>query len=136
VRATAKTVTTPTTPVILTAWTVAPTQAAYSCIVTGYSPKKTETFSPSTNFDVQFVVKNTGKQKWLATETQFHYADGVKMQKKGDTIDLKTDVAPNGSYAVVIDMVAPPSAGTYWIAWQLRYGNVSICTLSLAVVVK
>lgn len=121
---------------VLKPWTLVPTQAAYSCMVIDYSPKASVSFSPSADFDVQWVIKNTGKLKWLATETQFHYADGVKMQKKGDTVDLKTDVAPNGSYTVGLDMLAPAEAGTYWITWKLTYGNVSICSMSLSVVVK
>jgi hypothetical protein len=121
---------------ILTPWTLVPTQAAYSCIITDYSPKKTVAYPPLSNFDVQWVIKNTGKQRWLATETQLHYVDGVKMQKFGDTVNLKTDVAPNASYTMGIDMVAPASTGTYRITWQLTYGKVSICTLTMDVVIK
>jgi hypothetical protein len=127
---------TATTPVILTAWTAVPTQPAYSCIVTGYSPKAGVSYSTSSNFDVQFVIKNTGKTKWLASETQFHYVDGQKMQKFGDTVDLKTDVAPNESYTAIIDMVAPTTAGTYRTSWQLTYGKVFICNMALFVVIQ
>lgn len=121
---------------ILTPWTLVPTQAAYSCIVTDYSPKTNVSYPPSSNFDVQWVVKNTGTQRWLASETDFRYVDGEKMQKKGDTVDLKTDVAPNESYTVVIDMVAPATAGTYRITWQMTYGKISICSMALTVVIK
>lgn len=121
---------------ILTPWTLVPTQAAYNCFVTDFSPKMSVSYSPYSNFDVQWVIVNTGKEKWLATETQFRYVDGVKMQKFGDTVNLKTDVNPNQSYTVGIDMVAPPTAGTYRTTWQLTYGKVSICTLTLSVVIK
>ena len=121
---------------ILTAWTLVPTQAAYSCSVTDYSPKTTVSYSPGSNFDVQWTVKNTGTQRWLASETDFRYVDGEKMQKNGDIVDLKTDVAPNESYTVGIDMVAPSATGTYKITWQLTYGKISICTLGLSVVIK
>ena len=127
---------TATAKAVLTAWTLVPTQAAYSCVVTGYSPKTSVSYPPSSNFDVQWVVKNTGTNRWLASETDFRYVDGVKMQKTGDVMDLKTDVAPNASYTLGIDMVAPTSAGTYRITWQLTYGNISICTLALDVVIK
>jgi hypothetical protein len=120
----------------LTAWTLVPTQAAYSCIVTNFSPKASVSYPPSSSFDVQWVIKNTGKLRWLATETQFHYVDGAKMQKYGDTVNLKTDVAPNESYTVGIDMLAPTTAGTYNITWQLTYGKVYICTMSMSVVIK
>jgi hypothetical protein len=121
---------------VLTAWTLVPTLAAYNCSVVDYSPKTNVSYPPSSNFDAVWVVKNTGKNKWLASETQLRYVDGEKMQKTGDTVDIKTDVAPNGVYTIGIDMVAPLSAGTYRITWQLRYGTVSICTLTMAVVIK
>ncbi len=117
-------------------WTVAPTQAAYSCMVTDFSPKTNVSYGTSADFDAVWVIKNTGKQRWPSTETQFHFVEGTKMQKFGDVFNLKTDVEPNGSYTFGIDLVAPAAAGTYRATWQLRYGNVSICTLSLAVVIK
>ncbi len=127
---------TATATAVLIPWTLVPTQAAYSCIVTDFSPKTTVSYPPSSNFDVQWVVKNTGMQRWLASETDFRYVDGEKMQKKGDIVDLKTDVAPNESYTVGIDMVAPTATGTYRITWQLTYGKVSICSMNLSVVIK
>ena len=127
---------TATTTAVLTAWTLVPTQAAYSCMVTSYSPKTSVAYPPLSNFDAQWVIKNTGKQRWLATETQLHYVDGVKMQKFGDTVSLTTDVAPNESYTLSMDMVAPAAAGTYRITWRLAYGAVSICSMNLTVVIK
>jgi hypothetical protein len=126
---------------ILTPWTLVPTQAAYSCVVTSVSPKTNVSYPPSTtssptDFDVQWVIKNTGKQRWLATETQFHYVDGEKMQKFGDTVNLQTDVAPGGSYTVGIDMRAPINVGTYNMTWRLSYGSVSICSMGVSVVIK
>jgi hypothetical protein len=127
---------TATATAVLTAWTLVPTRAAYNCVVTDYSPKTTVSYPPSSNFDVQWVVKNTGTTRWLASETDFRYVDGVKMQKSGDIVDLKTDVAPDGSYTVGIDMVAPTTTGTYRITWQLTYGKVSICMMTLDAVIK
>jgi len=127
---------TATVKAILTPWTVVPTQAAYNCIVIDYSPKMTVSYPPATSFDVQFVIKNTGTTRWLASETQFHYLDGAKMQKFGDIVKLNTDVAPNGTYTVGIDMLAPITAGTYRTSWQLTYGKVPICNMALSVVIK
>ncbi len=117
-------------------WTLTPTQTAYSCTVTDYSPKSTFSISPSGNFDASWVVKNNGSQKWLAPETDVRYVDGTKMQKSGDILDLSTDVAPNDSYTVAIDMVAPTSIGTYTAHWQIITGKYTICILNLSVVVK
>ena len=127
---------TATTKPILTPWTLVPTQAAYSCAITSFYPTKNISYPPLSNFDVQWVIRNTGKDKWLATETQLHYVDGVKMQKFGDTVNLKTDVAPNGSYTLGIDMVAPAATGVYRITWQLTYGKQYICTLTMDVSIK
>jgi len=120
---------------ILTPWTLVPTQAAYSCAILSYYPTKDVSYPPLSNFDVTWVIKNTGKDRWLATETQLHYVDGVKMQKFGDTVNLKTDVAPGQAYTMGIDMVAPSTTGTYRITWKLTYGSQYICTLTMDVVI-
>ncbi len=121
---------------ILTPWTLVPTQAAYSCIVTSVSPTTSVSYPPSSNFDVHWVVKNTGKLQWLPTETIFRYVDGVKMQKKGDYVYLASTVAPGATYDVGIDMLAPTSTGTYHMTWQLTYGNVTICSMAVTVVIQ
>ena len=117
-------------------WTLTPTQMAYNCIVTDYSPKSTNSVSPSGNFDATWVVKNAGSQKWLGPETDIRYVDGTKMQKSGDILDFSKDVAPTESYTVGIDMVAPSSVGTYTAHWHIITGKNIICVLTLSVVVK
>jgi hypothetical protein len=58
------------------------------------------------------------------------------MQKFGDAVLLPAEVVPNGTYTFNIDMVAPPSAGSYYANWRLTYGGVTICNLSLTIVIK
>ena len=127
---------TSTTAPILTPWTLVPTKAAYNCLVTNYAPKSNVSYPPSANFDAQWVVLNNGAQKWPPTETVLRYVDGVKMQKYGDAVLLTAEVAANATYTLGVDMIAPATAGTYNSTWKLTYGNVTICTFGMSVVVK
>lgn len=121
---------------ILTPWTLVPTKAAYSCAVISSSPTATQTFPPSSNFDVQWVVKNNGTQKWPASETVLRYIEGQKMQKFGDAVLLPKIVSPDETYTFGIDMVAPAATGTYYMNWRLTYGSVTLCNMSLTIVIK
>ncbi len=117
-------------------WTLTPTTAPYSCAVLESSPKATDTFAVSTNFDAKWVIKNNGLNKWLKEETDVRYSTGTKMQKKGDIQDLTTNVANGESYTVTMDMVTPADVGTYQFTWVVITGKITICQLNLTIVVK
>lgn len=121
---------------ILTPWTVVPTRAAYSCAVTSFSPKATESFAPSSNFDVTWVVMNTGTQQWPSSETVLRFVEGQKMQKFGDAVLLPKIVSPGETYTFGIDMVAPAAAGNYYMNWRLTYGSVTLCNMTVTIVIK
>jgi hypothetical protein len=131
-----KATSTSTLPPVLTAWTLVPTKAAYNCAVVDYSPKASTSIATSADFDVKWVVTNTGSMKWMPTETMFRYVDGVKMQKYGDYFPVTSEVAPGGSYTIGVDMLAPATAGTYHMSWKLTYGSVTVCSFAVNVVVK
>lgn len=117
-------------------WTLTPTVAPYSCSLISTAPPSTTTYAVNTNFDVQWVVKNTGINKWLMQETDARFSAGAKMQKLGDIQDLKNDVASGENYTVLIDMVAPATVGTYSVTWILITGKITICTMSASIIVK
>jgi hypothetical protein len=120
-------------------WTLTPTPAAYACSITSVAPVANTQLTTGANFDGIWVVKNTGTQKWLGAETDVRFSSGTNFQKGGLTgLDLKNDVAPNESYTAGMDMVVPSTtgAGTYTSSWILITGKITICTLSITVVVK
>lgn len=116
-------------------WTATPTatQAAYACTVTGVSPTTSDTIKVDQDFDAKWSLKNTGTQTWYAGNTDIAYIDGTKFQTSGDLKDLSSDVAPNGTYTVVIDMKAPSSDGTYSATWGIFLEDGSVCTLNLKI---
>jgi len=117
-------------------WTLTPTVAPYSCSITSSAPPANTSYAVNSNFDVQWVIKNTGLNKWLKPETDVRYSVGTKMQKLGDILDLSSDVAPGDSYTVLIDMVTPATVGTYTASWVVITGKITICTLNLSIIVK
>ncbi len=121
-------------------WTSTPvytaTSTAWNCTITSVSPKSTDTIKKGYDFDGNWVVKNTGTETWLHTDVDIKYISGTKFQVAGeDLLDLKSDVAHDASYTVIVDMVAPSDAGTYTATWALVRSGMTVCTLPLTVVV-
>jgi hypothetical protein len=117
-------------------WTATPTQASGGCTITESSPKANDVFTPNASFDGKWVIQNSGKSKWMANEMDIRYATGTKFQTKADVVDMKSDVAVDGSYTVVIDMKAPAAAGTYATTWVVYNGGQIICSMPLTIVVQ
>jgi len=121
-------------------WTATPVYTAtlttYNCAITEVSPKSTDTVKKGTDFDGKWVVKNTGTETWNHTEIDIKYISGTKFQVAGeDAFDMTADVAHNGTYTVIVDMVAPTTAGTYTATWGFVMGTTRVCTMPLTVVV-
>lgn len=113
-------------------WTSTPTatQPVYNCTVTGVSPTSV---TVDQDFDGKWTVKNSGVKTWSAGNTDIKYVEGTKLHTGGDVIDLASDVAPNGTYTVVIDMKAPSSDGTYSTTWGIYLEDGSVCSLTLKI---
>jgi hypothetical protein len=88
----------------LVPWTATPkytaTPLGYACSVTSTSPKSTDPIKVGTDFDGNWVVKNTGTVTWLKNAVDFKYISGTKFQTVGDLFDFKSDVAPDASYTL------------------------------------
>ncbi|MBE0698788.1 MAG: hypothetical protein IH586_17860 [Anaerolineaceae bacterium] len=116
-------------------WTKTPTatEAVYNCTVTGVTPTTSTTIKVDQDFDAKWTVKNSGVKTWSSGNTDIRYVDGTKMHSGGDVRDLNSDVAPNGTYTVTIDMKAPGSDGTYSTSWGIYLEDGTVCTLSLKI---
>ena len=124
----------------LVPWTSTPvytaTSTAYNCTITEVSPNATTTVKKGVDFDGRWVVKNTGTETWLKGDIDIKYISGIKFQIAGeDILDLKSDVAHDASYTVIVDMVAPTTVGSYVATWALVRSNTTVCTLPLTVIV-
>jgi uncharacterized protein YceK len=121
-------------------WTLTPVYTAtlttFNCSITSVSPKSTDTIKKGSDFDGKWVVKNTGTETWIHSEVDIKYISGTKFQVAGEDIfDMKSDVAHDGSYTQIVDMVAPSTAGTYTATWGFVMGSTRVCTMPLTVVV-
>lgn len=116
-------------------WTATPTptQPAYACTVTNVSPSSSTTIKVDQDFDAEWSLKNAGTQTWVAGNTDIRFIEGTKLQTAGDIFDLQSNVAPNGTYKVTIDMKAPGSDGTYSASWGIYLEDGSVCTLNLKI---
>jgi len=107
---------------------------SYQCRKISQNPSNSTKFSPSTNFDVKWRVKNTGTSRWDSGSVDYIYIRGQKMHTQA-IYDLPSDVKPGGSVDIVVDMTSPNSAGTYSTTWSLRIGKTNFCSLKLIIVV-
>jgi hypothetical protein len=110
-------------------------KSSNSCALVSQKPTDNTTFKAGTDFDTTWTVKNTGTFDWLSSAVDFVYVSGTKMHKPayGDIKDLAKDVAKNGTIALVVDMLAPSTSGTYSETWALKNGNTTLCTLFVTI---
>jgi hypothetical protein len=112
------------------------TPSDYNCTVTSASPAPNTEFDPRADFDGKWKVKNTGSKDWSASDIDYKYVSGEKTYKNEKAYDFTQDVESGDSIDIIIDMLAPDTAGTYKTSWAVtRSGNV-LCYLNLTIVVK
>lgn len=116
-------------------WTKTPTatQPVYNCTVTNVSPTTKDTITVDQDFDGKWTVKNSGVKTWYSDNTDIRFVEGTKLQESGDVVDLGADVAPNGSYTIVVDMKAPSSDGTYTTKWGIYLEDGTVCPLTITI---
>lgn len=81
------------------------------------SPKDYTVLPAGRDFDIVWVVKNSGRRAWN-TDYSYQYSDGVKGSKK-ETYTLKEDVPIGGEVKLIVDMIAPKEPGQYRTRWVL-----------------
>jgi hypothetical protein len=118
-------------------WTSTPaatsTPNTITCTLSEPVPAFGEDFKPNAPFDAAWTIKNAGSTNWSATEIDIRYLSGTKMHEGADLSDLPADVAANGSFRLIFDMVAPGTAGRYTETWALSQGNTNVCVMSITI---
>jgi hypothetical protein len=120
-------------------WTATPAVAptsSYNCTVTEQSPIFGADFDKNAPFDGNWTVKNTSSTTWSKDQVDFKYLSGTKFQDNTDGLDLKSDVAKDGTYKVVIDMTAPKTPGRYSATWAFVSGSNILCPVNVTIDVK
>ena len=116
--------------------TVLPTRSDFVCQVVSSAPAANTAFTAGTDFDGRWTLKNTGTSTWGMSSVDFAYISGTKFQSRFDAIDLPADVSNGNTVELIIDMLAPSTAGSYQSVWALRQGNITFCYVSVNITVK
>jgi hypothetical protein len=110
-------------------------KSSNTCTLVSQTPADNTTFTRGYDFDTIWTVKNTSSFDWRTDTVDFMYVSGTKMHKPayGDIKDLKVNVAKNGTIALIVDMLAPTTPGTYSETWALKNGSTTICTMFVTI---
>jgi hypothetical protein len=100
------------------------------------SPEKTQSFTPRESFDAFWIVINTSNQNWNDEEVDYEWVGGVEMHAYDELYDIPHTVKPDEAIKIIVDMLAPDTAGTYKTQWALVKGRIILCLLPLTVNVK
>lgn len=110
-----------------------PTPNNFSCELASQSPANGTKFTAGGNFDVKWVVKNTGLKAWDLGYVDLVYDSGAKMQSFADVYDVSTVVNPGKTFTFLIDMQVPSAAGTYKATWKMRMENITMCSFQISI---
>jgi hypothetical protein len=129
----------PTDTPTLVVWTVTPRATAtygYYCTINLSQPAYGASFDKNAPFDGKWTVTNTADKTWSKGDVDFKYISGTKFQEHVDIVDLTSDVAKGSSYTVIIDMLAPGTAGRYSATWAFVQGGAILCPVYVTINVK
>ena len=106
--------------------------ANYACQVSKVEPANGTSFSPRTNFDAKWTVKNIGQKTWERSSVDYYYSDGANLH----TVlgyDLTTNVKVGETTVIVVDMEAPKDPGNYTTTWIMKAGDKTFCPMKLTI---
>ncbi len=115
-------------------YTATPVAVNYCSVTT--SPSAYTEFPLGADFDASWKIKNTGTEAWDKAAVDYKHYSGTEMQKYEKAFDLPSTVDPDGTITLVVDMVAPNTAGTYTATWALVNGDTVLCNLPVTIKVK
>jgi hypothetical protein len=114
----AVTVTPPTAPPTSTATLPPNLTCDRASMITDVTVPDGTTFTPGAGFTKTWRLKNVGTCTWT-TGYSLVYSSGAKMGGQ-DAVGLPYSVAPDQTVDVSVNLIAPPTPGTYQGFWMLR----------------
>lgn len=103
------------------------------CQILETSPTYGSSFPKGASFDSRWKVKNISSSAWLTSEVDFKYLGGTAMYEGEGTFDLKQQVDPDKTIDLIVDSVAPSSAGLYTMTWGLVKSGTTLCSMSVTI---
>ena len=78
---------------------------------------------------VSLSLVNTGSQTWKKDQVRigyhWNYLDGTEVRWEDALTSIPADVPPGGKLTnILIPITAPPTEGTYYLTWDLKFGDV------------
>ncbi len=113
----------------VTSGTSIPVTSGGACQIVSVTPSSP--ISRSGDFDAVWTIKNTSTKTWDANSVDYMFVSGSKLQKYEARYDLNQTVKPGETVKVVVDMIAPSTAGFYTVNWALVNSNTTLCNLAL-----
>ena len=108
--------------------TASPIPPKYSCSVYKKKPKDNEYFSKGEEFDVKFIVTNTGTRTW-PKGIDFKFVSGTQLAAP-KRVEIPVTLAPWQTYEIVLDGKAPAEKGfyvmTFFVDGPMCYGYIAI----------
>ena len=117
----------PTTAPGTTSGAAAPVARDYACTVVNQSPLDNSYWKPNKDFDIVWIITNTGTKAWSAG-LDLKYFSGPSMATP-TRIELPA-LAPGDKYKVVLDAVTPSKEGYHIMTWTVEG---QICYLYIAI---
>ena len=105
-----------------------------SCQLLSQSIKNGTHFGPKEDFEMGWLVRNTGADAWEPNNVVFTYFTGTKMYQFSPS-RLPNSVDHGDEVALGASLMAPKKSGTYTTVWALGKGNYFFCYVSLRIIV-
>ncbi len=109
--------------------------SGYSCTYISQTPKDWVQMRSRQSFDMKWTVQNTGSLVWHPGSNDLKYISGTKMQTRGDTVHLASNVGLGKKVNLVVDMSAPKALGTYTALWSLVASKTNFCKVTIVLTV-
>ena len=112
------------------------TQASldYSCEVIKTTPYYGTVFTPGTNFQAIWLVRNTGRKNWDGSSVDYFYESGTDLHVISG-YDLQKSLNVGGTREIRVDMEAPKDNGTHTTRWIFQIADEQFCPLTITIIV-
>jgi hypothetical protein len=109
------------------------TPKAYDCVLTNQLPPNGSNFNPGAAFYATWTIENMGWYSLVASDVDYRYLNGTRLQQKNDAYDLPQTLMRSSSISLVVPMQAPTAPGSYAATWAIVSAKKVICSWTIQV---
>jgi hypothetical protein len=108
----------------------------WKCNLASTTPKYKTVMGKGQDFEVRWLLVNSGTQGWYNDNVHGYYRNGMAMHSGTGTFNLMHAVLPGETYEATMWMKAPLEAGAYSAIWTLKNKKEAFCWFSVDIVVE